>query len=286
MDDFGGHGQERFVKAAQQRHGPFGQAGVFDDQAFVFDQHQSGLRRSSASAFAHDAFAFCMIEDHMRGAQFRGVVIRAVDRDRAGMVKPVAHCFAAGDDAADFAMDDLTAQQRDDARQRAHPAQAFARQRCIAPALRFGPGERADQRGDGFGQHIRGRATGLFDHGKPHAIAIDQLVHSKPGLAQKALKRLGRRARARALGLLAERLSRQRQIARDQRKTAGRGPDVDCARRQPGAVQRLGKQPGEIGARAGLHPRGNFLAAQFEQEIAHALHPGNFTAHSSLNLSI
>ncbi|MCW1986188.1 UNVERIFIED_ORG: hypothetical protein M2348_001938 [Sphingomonas sp. R1F5B] len=59
----------------------------------------------------------------------------------------------------------------------------------------------------------------------------------------------------------------QRQIARDQRQPARRGPYGDRARRQPGSGQFLDEQLFQIGARTGLHPRGDFFAAQFEQEI-------------------
>src|SRR3546814_14340792 len=61
---------------------------------------------------------------------------------------------------ADFTGDQFIAEDRDDARQRAHPAQAFAARAFAAPAHRLGPGEGADDRGDRFGQHIAGRAAG------------------------------------------------------------------------------------------------------------------------------
>src|SRR3546814_11380349 len=67
---------------------------------------------------------------------------------------------------ADFTGDQFIAEDRDDARQRAHPAQAFAARAFAAPAHRLGPGEGADDRGDRFGQHIAGRAAGTLAIGR------------------------------------------------------------------------------------------------------------------------
>ena len=43
-----------------------------------------------------------------------------------------------------------------------------------------------------------------------------------------------------------------------------------------------------LAARASLHPRGDFLAAEFEKEVlrAHLLHPGSFAVHSASFLVI
>ena len=63
-------------------------------------------------------------------------------------------------------------------------------------------------RGDGFGKHIGGRASGLVDHREIHAVALDELVLRQAGLAQEPLKRLWRRADLGPFGLFADRLGR------------------------------------------------------------------------------
>ena len=49
-------------------------------------------------------------------------------------------------------VDQLVAEQSDDALQRPHPAQALGRGGGLAPAHRLGPGKGADDRRDGFGE--------------------------------------------------------------------------------------------------------------------------------------
>src|SRR5690606_23802607 len=60
-----------------------------------------------------------------------------------------------------------------------------------------------------------------------------------------------------------------RQAARDQREAARGGPDGDLAGRDAGGFELLAEQLLQIGARAGLHTGGDFLAAQFQKEIGH-----------------
>ena len=50
----GGHVKKRRVEAAQQRHRPFGEARVFDDQPLVGDQHQPGIGGGLFGACADD----------------------------------------------------------------------------------------------------------------------------------------------------------------------------------------------------------------------------------------
>src|SRR3546814_9716104 len=64
-------------------------------------------------------------------------------------------------------------------------------------------------------------------------------------------------------------LGRFRQIAGDQRKAARGRPDGEVARFEARSRELRAKQLVELGARAGLHPRRDFLAAEFEKEIGH-----------------
>src|SRR3546814_8279047 len=104
---------------------------------------------------------------------------------------------------ADFTGDQFIAEDRDDARQRAHPAQAFAARSFAAPAHRLGPGEGADDRGERFGQHNAGRAAGTLDHSEIHAVAVFEPVLGQHYLAQAAFEPPRRPAGARNLSCLA-----------------------------------------------------------------------------------
>src|SRR3546814_14805356 len=64
-------------------------------------------------------------------------------------------------------------------------------------------------------------------------------------------------------------LGRFRQIAGDQRKAARGRPDGEVARFEARSRELRAKQLVELGARAGLHPRRDFLAAEFATEIGH-----------------
>src|SRR3546814_5531134 len=64
-------------------------------------------------------------------------------------------------------------------------------------------------------------------------------------------------------------LGRFRQIAGDQRKAARGRPDGEVARFEARSRELRAKQLVEPGARAGLHPRRDLLAAEFEKDIGH-----------------
>ena len=212
-----------------------------------------------------------MRDDDISGAQLGGIVVGAFDADRAGRMEAMPHRLAASLDPLDRQRDDLAAEQRDDALQRADPAQAFGGGAGRAPAHRLGPGEGADDCRHGFGQHVGGGTAGLVHHGEPDAVAILKLILGQAGLAQEAFKRLRRGAGAGTLELLADRRGFQRQVASDQRQAARRDEAVDRRGLEPGLGQFLGEEARQIVGRLQLHARGNFLAAQFKEEIGHAI---------------
>ncbi len=279
------------VKAAQQRHRPFGQPGVLDYQAFVFNQRQTSSGSGFAGLGADQVLPLGMVNNDMRGAQLGGVIINASDADLASRMEAVALGQAVGANTAHFAIHHLPIEQGDDRGERTHPAQAFRAAGATAPALRLGPGERADDRRDCFGKHFGRRPARLIGDRKQHAIALNQLVFAQPGLAQEAFQRLRRSANARPLHFLRYRGRCSGQAAGNQREAARRGPDGDLAHGHAGGVHFLTKQLFQISARAGLHPRGDFLRAQFEKEIArligraggkpvaHTVHPGKSFSH-------
>ena len=143
--------------------------------------------------------------------------------------------------------------KRDDALQRADPAQALGRGRGGAPAHRLGPGEGADDGGDRLGEHVGGRAAGLVDHREPDAVALVQLVLGQAGLAQEAFERLRRRARCAGpwspRAPLRSRAGRPRAIS-----ASRRGVDI--------GLDRLGRQAGlaELAPRTAARDRPRALA--------------------------
>src|SRR5690606_5035378 len=237
-------------EAAEQRDRPFGEAGVLYHQALVLDQRKAGFGRSPGRAVADQRLALGMVDDHVAGAQLLPVVARTADGDRARVVEAVAERHVAAGDLADRAFDQLFAEDGDDARERAHPAQGLGAERGGAPAHRFRPSEAADDGRNRLGEHGLDRPARLFDDGEPDAVAVFELVLGEPGLAQEAFERLRRRAGARALGLLAHRLRRLRQVAGDQRQAARGGPDGDLADRNARGGHLLAEQLLQLGAGA------------------------------------
>src|SRR5690606_25806732 len=153
-------------------------------------------------------------------------------------------------------------------------------------AHRLGPGERADDRRYRLGEHIPDGPARLLDHGEPDAVAVFEPVLRQAGLAQEAFERLRRGAGARALGFLADGLRGLGQLAPDQCEAPRGRPDGDLADRDPGFAELLAEQLLEVGAGAGLHACGDFLAAEFEEEVGHAVHPAYSAAQRSASLAM
>ena len=287
LDDFGGDFEEGFVEAAQQGDGPLGQAGVFDDEAFVGDQPQAGGGGGGVGTVADQFGARGVVDDDVVAAQRLGVGLRVVDLQRAGGerggagreaggggfgdVEAVAVGHAARLDAGDFGGDDLAVEQGDDALQRADPAQAFRRDRRFAPAHRFRPRELADDVLDRGFEHLGdGAARGLRD-GEPHAVALGELVGGEAGLAEEALQRLRGGGGAGAFDLLADGGGGLGQAFGDQREAAGGGPHGELQRvGDAGGGEARAEQLFQLGAGGGLHAGGDLFRAEFEEEIAHA----------------
>jgi hypothetical protein len=122
LDDLRRHVQERLVEAAEQRHGPFRQTGILRHQSLVLDQRQSGVAREFRSAGADQRLALVLIDDHVAGAELFNIVVRAAQRDRAGVVEAVAEGRVLARDAGDLDRHEVFAEDRDDAVQRPHPA--------------------------------------------------------------------------------------------------------------------------------------------------------------------
>src|SRR5690606_34462058 len=123
-------------------------------------------------------------------------------------------------------------------------------------------------------------------HGEIYAIAIFERILRQSRLAQETFERLGLRTAARALDFLADRGGRMGKLSCNECKTARRGPDGQLAGIKAGCAELRPEQPCKLGARSGLHPGGDFFAAQFKEEIGHSVHPGYCAVQRSDWLSI
>ena len=283
LDHLWRHLEERRIEAAEQRDGPFGQPCIFRDEARVRDQLQPCLCGKRIGARLDDDTTLRLIDDDMGRAKLLGISRRAGDGDAPLEMEAMPGGHAVRRNPLDLERHDLLAEQRHDALQRPHPAQALGGEARIAPAHRLGPGEGAHDRRDCLSQHVRGCAAGLLDDGEPHAVTILKLVLREPRLAQEAFQRLRGRRCARAFELLAHRLRCDGQIMRDQREPSRRRIAGELTRLEAGFRQPVREQPRQILARLGLHARRDFLAAQFKKKVrAHAAHPLIFIQASQL----
>lgn len=270
LDHLGRHVEKRGVELAEQRNRPFGEPGILGDETLVVDEFEPGLHCGLASVIADQRRALVLVDDHVAGAQLLDIVVRAADRDLVRVVEAVAERGGAALDAGDLERHDLFAEQRDDALQRADPAQAFGAGGGVAPAHRLGPRERADDRGDRLGQHGGGGAAGLFGDREQRAAAIDQLLAREAGLTEEPFERLRGGRRLGALHLFGDGGGLDRQVARDQRQAARRRIGDERAGGDAGLGELSGEQLGEILACLGLHPCRDFFGAEFKKEIGHA----------------
>ncbi len=90
LDHFGRHVEEGCIKATEQRHGEFGEAGILGQQALILHQLEPGFPRSHRRAERDDLAAFGLIDDDMGFAEFLDIIVGVGDRDDAGMVETVA----------------------------------------------------------------------------------------------------------------------------------------------------------------------------------------------------
>ncbi len=188
---------------------------------------EAGGRGGGAGAFGDDPAALGRVDDDVAGLQLLDIIVGAADGDLAGMVEAVAESRRAASNAGDLEIDDLLAEQSDDALQRADPARALGRDGGRAPAHRLGPGEGADDGGNRFGEDGRGGPAGLVDDGEIDSVALLELVPGQAGLAKEAFERLRRGGGARPLGLLAHGGRLGGKAAGDEDESARRGVGLD-----------------------------------------------------------
>ena len=165
--------EERGVEAAEQRHRPFGQAGILGDQALVLDQRQAGGGRGGARRLrAMMRGALGGVDDDVAGAQLLDIIVGAADGDRRrdGGSGGRASRRRSGRRRSRSRRSPRRAGRRCPAA--GGPSAGFRSRRGRAPAHRLGPGEGADDRGDRLGEHVGGGAAGLLDRRRTDAVAL------------------------------------------------------------------------------------------------------------------
>ena len=167
------------------------------------------------------------------------------------------------------------AKRAQDRAQRPHPTQRIRAHGGRAPAHGFGPGKRANDRGNDLRDQLARRAAGLLDDGDIElallAVGNDFCVPdaSQSRALEEALNGGFGRADARPLALLAPMRLRLGQADDMQGEPARRRKRLRAFIEDIGVDQRAGDEPLQILRRLPLHARGNFFAEEFEQEIGH-----------------
>ena len=154
--------------------------------------------------------------------------------------------------------------------QRPHPAQASA-----SPAHRFGPGEGAYDLGHDLGHDLRRWPSRALDQ---RDIKVAFLVRArlglvegaKPGGFEESLKGRVWRADPGAFLLLAHIGRALRQAIDHHGEPARRGEAADRLEAEPRRLQCIAEQMRQILRRARLHPRGDLLREQLQQQLSHA----------------
>jgi RHH-type rel operon transcriptional repressor/antitoxin RelB len=159
--------------------------------------------------------------------------------------------------------------------QGAHPAERAGLSRALSPAHRLRPGKIANDAGQDFGQHLRGRAAGALDDRDVELallwIVLDlRLVNGGEADAlQKTFERLVGRADAGTAPLLAHVLALGGQPGHVQRQPPRRREGLGALIEKAALDERVGDELAQILRRAPLHARGDFFGQEFEQKIWH-----------------
>ena len=187
-------------------------------------------------------------------------------------MEAVAAGGVAGGDAVDLEGDDLGAgladEDAEDRVERADPAQG-----AVAPAHRLRPGEVADGRLDGLGDDLGGGAAGAVEDGEEDvALLVGAGLEGVAGEAGGAEEALDAAARGRRRGGpcaprgggggVGEALEGEGEAAGGRE---GGGVGVGEA----ALDEAVGDEAAQVGGGLSLHPRGDFLGEELEQEVGH-----------------
>ena len=274
LQDLGGEVEEAVLDAAHQGDRPFGEAGILGEEAGVVDEVEAGSEGELSGVVGDPVGAVGRVEEDVGAFEPGGVVLEGGDGEGVGGVEAVAAGGVAGGEAVDGEGDGLGAglagQDAEDRVERADPAE-----RAVAPAHGLGPGEGADGGLDGLGDDLGGGAAGAVDDGEEHvALGVGagfELVAGEAGGAEEAVDGLLGGVGAGALAFLA--------LARGGFGEAFDGEGQAARRREGGGVgvgeaaldEAVGDEAAQVVGGAGLHPGGDFLGEEFEEEVGHAV---------------
>ena len=212
------------------------------------------------------------VEDDVGAAELRLVVLEGGDGEGVGGVEAVAAgrlpaampSIVEGDDLGAG----LAGEDAEDRVQRADPAQG-----AVAPAHRLRPGEGADGGLDGLGDDLGGGAAGAVDDGDEDVALLVgaglERVAGEAGGAEEALDRLGGRVGARALALLAEPRGAVGEAGEGEGQAAGRGEGGGVGVGEAALDEAVGDEAAQVLGRLPLHPGGDLLGEELEQEVGH-----------------
>ena len=272
LHDLGRQVHVLVVDAAEQRHRPFDQAGDLVEQAGIVDHGQALVRGEAGDPLGDDALALVGI-DQTRGARAASPASRRaqVTANAPGAWKrwPSVRSALArpwpSSSPSRRSNGTTSPSSRQMMRRSGRTQMKLLR---AAPAHGFRPGEAAQQRRAWRRRSSSAApiaAAALFQH--PVVALLAQAARGRAMLAQEAGQRLLRRVGARAALDAAG--------CRDARGDLGRAARSGAGRRRSridggvsGASASVIRRARSSAARA-LHPRGDFLAEQFEEEFGH-----------------
>ena len=272
LQDLGGEVEEAGLDAAEERHGPFGEAGVLGEEAGVVDEIEAGGEGELARVVGDAGGAGLRVEDDVGAGELGLVVLEGGDGEGVRGVEAVAAGQVAGGDAVDLEGDDLGAglagEDAEDRVQRADPAQG-----AVAPAHGLRPGEGADGGLDGLGDDLGRRAAGAVDDGDEDVALLVgaglELGAGEAGGAEEAVDGLGGGVGAWALALLAEAGGAVGEAGEGEGEAAGRGEGGGVGVGEAALDEAVGDEAAQVLGRLPLHPGGDLLGEEFEQEVGH-----------------
>ena len=284
-DHFGRQVEERGLEFAHQHDRPFDEAGDLLQEAIILDELEPAGEGEVLGVGEDDRLAAVGVEHHLGLPQRVDVIVETADMDRPGRHETMAPGHIAGLDAVDLERDDLgsvvrNGERADDPAQGPDPAQRVGLRRRCAPAHRFRPRKRADDRGDDLGDRVLGFAARLLDH-RDIELALLRVGRDRRILdslearaLEKALDRRIRRADAGTFSLLAQIGLGGRQADDMQRQAPGGDEALRALIKEVALDQRVGDQALEVLRRLALHAGGDFFAEQFKQKVGHRMDLG------------
>ncbi len=273
LQDLGGEVEEAGLDAAHQGDGPFGEAGVLGEEAGVVDEVEAG-GEGELLGVVGDA--------GRRGGRGRGGRGRVRAWRRSPRRRRPGRRRGRGSGGRRWCWTAVRPSMVRGtvsgpvSRVRMQRIEWSGRTQRSAPSpqrMDLGQGKAADGVLDGFGDDLGGGAAGAVDDGEEDgALGVGaglELVAGEAGGAEEAVDGLLGGVGARALAFLA--------LARGVFGEAFDGEGQAARGREGGGVgvgeaaldEAVGDEAAQVVGGAGLHPGGDFLGEEFEEEVGH-----------------